>query len=80
MTREEWIRLSHKMREPMQELARIVAQAQVETINICAAGKGERPCTYAFYVDETKKEIHRSTVDREGKMRIETGKETYIVD
>lgn len=79
MTREEWIRLSHKMREPMQELARIAAQAQVETINICATGRGERPHTHAFYIDETQNEIYRSAVDREGKMEAKIGKETYTV-
>lgn len=79
MTKEEWIRISHKMREPMQELARIATQAQVETINICATGRGERPYTHAFYIDETQNEIYRSTVDREGKMEAKIGKETYTV-
>ena len=77
MTKEEWIRISHKMREPLQELARIAAQAQVETINICAAGKGERPSAHAFYIDETEDEIYRADVDRDGKLKVQAGKETY---
>lgn len=80
MTREEWIRISHKMREPMQELARIAAQTQMETVNIYASGQSERPSAHAFYVDEAENEIYRTDVNREGKMRIKIGKETYIVD
>lgn len=79
MTREEWIRLSHKMREPMQELARIAAQAQV-MINVCTWGQSEPPITRAIYVDE-EKGLYNLAVDRDGKMKVEIDEDegTYIV-
>lgn len=76
ITKEKWIPIGAKMREPLGELVQIASHAGLDIVSICV--NGEKGYAWATFIDRSMDENHFEVrVDKQGKMELEENQTVY---
>lgn len=76
MTKEKWIPIGAKMREPLGELAQIANHAGLDMLSIGV--NGERGDVWATFIDQSMDEnCFEVKVDKQGKMELVENQTVY---